>query len=183
MNVIEKSNALANSYYFPVFDIKQKAISTTNPVNVFGMKLMKEDFKMADFQNVDKLNNPDAEGVHQTTLSLYLPIDIAGGISAQKNIIAEQGSATLFEKKWIQSEIKKNLYSLYYANIHLLQVESFLRNEKKFLGNIIKNYDTKSSENKNRFLSYNQARIILENISDGLNGVEAEKQILSTNTL
>ncbi|MBF0298271.1 MAG: TolC family protein [Oligoflexia bacterium] len=175
LNVMEKSVKLNNSYYFPTFEIKQKYLNTTGPVNAFGMKLTKKELMASDFQNIDKLNTPDSENIHQTTLSVYIPIDISGSISANKNVIDNQNSATEFEKKWVETEIKKNLYALYYTNLNLMKMEDFLKKERKFLEGVARAYDIKSSENKNRYLTYNQARIILENIAEGINSTKVER--------
>ncbi|MBF0206435.1 MAG: TolC family protein [Oligoflexia bacterium] len=175
LNIMDSSTKLANSYYFPTFEIKQRYLSTTNPVNAFGLKLTKKEFKMADFQNIDKLNSPNTESTHQTTLSVYIPINISGSINASKNIINNQSSALQFEKKWIGNEIKKNLYALYYTNFNLFAMDDFLKKERKFLEKVANAYDIKSSENKNRYLSYNQARIILETINEGINSIKLER--------
>ncbi|MBF0360625.1 MAG: TolC family protein [Oligoflexia bacterium] len=174
-NIMEKSIKLNDSYYFPTFEIKQKYLATSHPVNAFGMKLTKKELMASDFQNIDKLNRPDAENIHQTTLSIYIPIDISGSIGANKKVIENQNGATELEKKWLEIEIRKNLYALYYTNFNLVQLEDFLKRERKFLEGVAKSYDIKNSENKNRYLTYNHARIILEDIADGINSTRVER--------
>jgi hypothetical protein len=98
------------------------------------------------------------------------------GISAEKSVLTEQESAVGLERKWIGQELKKSIYTLYYANIYLTESEKFLIEEKQFLEKLIANYDAKSEENKNRYLVYNQARIIVENIKEGLNATLKEKE-------
>ncbi len=170
----EAAHALANSYYFPVFNFTQRYTESTNPVQAFGMKLMREDFSMQDFQ-IDKLNNPDRTKAHQSSFTVFMPIDIAGIIGIQKKIIEDQKGAAQFEGQWIQKEIKKNLTSLYHAYFSMDDLQRFFSSEKEFLSKIVKLYDSKSEDNKNRYLSYNQARIILDSLSEGIETLDKEK--------
>jgi len=165
---------LANSYYFPVFNFTQRYAESTNPVQAFGMKLMSENFKMQDFA-IDKLNNPDKAKAHQSSFNLFVPIDVFGAISAQKKVIQDQKESAKFEGEWIKKEIKKNIKSLYYAYFSIDDLKNFFLNEKIFLTKIIKLYDSKNDDNKNRYLSYNQARIILDSLQEGAETLEIEK--------
>lgn len=166
--------SLANSYYFPVFNFTQKYTESTNPVQAFGMKLMREDFTMADFQ-IDKLNNPDKTKAHQSSFTIAMPIDISGTIGLQKKVIDEQRNSAQFEGLWIKKELKKNITALYHAYYSLEDLQKFFAEEKDFLAKIVKLYDSKSEDNKNRYLSYNQARIILDSLVEGGEILNKEK--------
>lgn len=170
----EAAKDLTQSYYFPVFNFTQRYTESNNPVQAFGMKLMREDFTMGDFA-IDKLNNPDKTKAHQSSFTLYVPIDIAGTIGAQKKVIEEQKEATLFEGQWIKKEIRKNLTALYHAYYSLDDLQKFFVSEKDFLAKVVKLYDSKSDDNKNRYLSYNQARIILDSLQEGTEVLNNEK--------
>lgn len=172
---------LVNSYYFPVIYFKEEIISTNNPMYSFGGKLTQEKLQANDFASIDKLNNPDRNEIYKSSAGVYLPIDISNSISQKKNVVEKEKESLIFEEKWIKKELEKNLYSLYFANINLVELAIFLKSEKNFLEKIINIYDTKSDENKNRYLSYNQARIILENINEGLNVIEVEKEKILNN--
>ncbi len=176
----EAASSLANSYYFPVFNFTQRYTESTNPVQAFGMKLMREDFSQSDFA-MDKLNNPDKTKAHQSSFTLYVPIDIAGSIGAQKSVIEAQKEAAQFEGQWIKKEIKKNLTALYHAYYSLDDLQKFFQSEREFLSKIVKLYDTKSDENKNRYLSYNQARIILDSLQEGSEVLSNEKNKILKN--
>ena len=176
----EAARGLANSYYFPVFNFTQRYTESDNPVQAFGMKLMREDFTTNDFA-INKLNNPDKTKAHQSSFTLYVPIDIAGAIGAQKDVIEAQKEAAQFEGEWIKKEIKKNLTALYHAYYSLDDLQKFFESEREFLSKIVKLYDTKSDENKNRYLSYNQARIILDSLQEGSEVLRNEKNKILKN--
>ncbi|OFZ47531.1 MAG: hypothetical protein A2381_10090 [Bdellovibrionales bacterium RIFOXYB1_FULL_37_110] len=170
----DQANALATSYYFPVFNFTQRYTESNNPVQAFGMKLMREDFTMQDFA-LDKLNNPDKTKAHQSSFTLYVPLDVFGNIRTQKKIINHQKESVLFEGQWIKKEIKKNLTALYHAYFSLDDLQKFFISENDFLQKIVRTYDSKSKENKNRYLSYNQARILIDSLQEGIETLTNEK--------
>ena len=162
---------LATSFYFPTVGVKQTFTVSNNPINVFGAKLGQQEFKMEDFQ-VDKLNNPDSRKNHQTSLYVQLPIDLSGMIRSQKKSLSEQKASVDSEMLWTGKEVTRYLYALYYVHHYMDELASFYQNEKDFLAKIIKSYDAATTENKNRYLSFNQAKIIMATLEEGLSTLE-----------
>ncbi|MBF0312216.1 MAG: TolC family protein [Oligoflexia bacterium] len=177
LGVLRSAQQLTSSYHFPIFTIKQGFTYSNNPVNVFAFKLGQEDFKMNDFA-IDKLNNPDRRKNHQTSLSLMLPVDIAGKLSAEDRVLEKQSDAKTSERTWVLKEIIRGIYGAYYAFHYMENLQQFLEEERAYLSKIIHAYDGKYEENKNRYLIFNQGRIILEQLNEALASIALEKKRL-----
>ncbi len=180
--VAKKYVSLSRSYHFPVLSISQNYAKSNNPINAFAFKLGQEKFTMADFM-IDKLNNPDKTKNHQTQLMAVLPVDIFGKIRNSTSEAKEYEKVAMYDVKNSKKEITRNLYTLYVANFNLNALQDFLQEEVKYLQKIISSYDAKGQENKNRYLSYNQARIILEDMNASIKTLDEEKNKLKENAI
>ena len=166
---------LISAAYFPILNIDETFSRSTNPVNVFAMKLNQQQFTMNDFA-IDKLNEPDSRDNYQTSINVYLPLDISGEIGLTKKSAERMKEASTHEMKWRQKEVQKNIYTLFYAYKHLGEMKIFLEKELDYLKKFIAQYDSKNKDNKNRYLSYNQARILKENVEEGIEILVIEKK-------
>jgi|GEM_PF-5196292 len=169
------ANKLVNSYYFPQLSLKHAIYKTNNPVEVFASKLMQEKFAMSDMMP-DKMNNPERYTNNLTTAELVIPVDITGLISTSKDEVKSQGESLNYESTFIEKEIMRSVYKLVVANHSLDQLEKFVVDEQKYLKRIIDLYDNKNSDNKNRYLSYNQAKIIMISLGEMNLVVTSEKK-------
>ncbi len=64
---------MAKSRFFPKVDLENSYARSNNPVNVFGSKLMQEDFSARDFE-IDRLNHPDGRDNLRSAVVFTQPV-------------------------------------------------------------------------------------------------------------
>jgi outer membrane protein len=176
----EEGTRVASAGHFPALHLSQSLLGSNNPVEAFTAKLLERDFRASDFE-IQSLNHPDFTVLNQTSASISLPLFLGGSVRAATRAAEAQRAALAEERRWIKKELIRNIYALYHSYWALSDLEAFLHGERDYLEHVVASYDAKTPENRNRFLSYNQALIILSSIDGGLAAAAQEKsKILTT---
>lgn len=122
---IEKTRAQyrqTNAVFLPQLSFEYNAVSTTDPLNVFGFKLKQEVVSQQDF-NPALLNDPDAYENYSAKFELRQPLfnpDMMmqrGAVKSQLNSAGEQLQGT---KNYIRYQVRNQYYSLL---LHTRQLE------------------------------------------------------------
>ena len=74
--------AAARSALFPHVDVRSTAMKTDSPLNVFGTKLLQQSVTAGDMA-INTLNNPNAVGNFQNSVSASYPLFAGGAISGR----------------------------------------------------------------------------------------------------
>ena len=170
----EVARELASAAHFPALRLSQSFLGTNNPVLAFSAKLVEREFSQADFE-VSRLNHPSFQVLNQTSATLEVPLYLGGSVRAATRAAEANVAALEQERQWTRKELVRSLYSLYHAYWALSDLEAFLGYEKEYLEGIIRSYDATTPENRNRYLSYNQALITMSGIDEGLASVGLQK--------
>ncbi|MFH1283883.1 MAG: TolC family protein [bacterium] len=176
-DIINTAKELTEAYHMPILSFSQSLERSNNPVKVFSYKLMQEDFKMPDF-SINSLNNPDLRNQNLSAFTLILPLYSGNQITQQSKSLKDKVEFMDYQKNWIKKIVRRNIYGLFYAYYYMDELEQFLTSEKKYLDSILDSYDAKTLNNKNRYLSYNQGRIIEESIMEGRDEITANKKAI-----
>ena len=102
----------ANQAFLPNINISETFVTTTDPLNVFGIKLKQQVVTAADF-NPNTLNNPDAINNFTTRISVEQPIlnfDAFAGRGAASSTV----KASELNLQWTRNLIALKTKSLYF---------------------------------------------------------------------
>ncbi len=129
--------------FLPQVDLSYTALSTNNPLNVFGFKLQQQLVKQEDF-NPALLNNPDAAGDFTTRLQVKQPIVNMDLLYMRKAMTAQTALyqfKTKRIKEYLAFEVKKAYLQLqftYDAETVLKEALKTAQSMYEFTGNRVK---------------------------------------------
>jgi outer membrane protein TolC len=118
----------SNAAFLPQVFFEETAVSTNDPIGVFGIKLRQGIITNADF-NPDLLNNPDAEGNFTTKFQLNQPVfnpDAFMQRSAAKYMFASAQDQQRVTQEYTQLKVKEQYFQLVVIDEQILVVQSFL---------------------------------------------------------
>jgi len=106
-----------NALFLPQLSVEETAISTNNPLNVFGSLLKQEVVTTADF-NPATLNNPDRTENYTTSINVRQPLFNPSGIWGRQ-ALHKQLEATRLKKDrtraYVDFQVKQTFYQLMVA--------------------------------------------------------------------
>ena len=102
----------ANQAFLPNINISETFVTTTDPLNVFGIKLKQQVVTAADF-NPDLLNNPDAINNFTTRISVEQPL-LNFDAFAGRGAAASAVKASELNLQWTKNLIALKTKSLYF---------------------------------------------------------------------
>lgn len=111
-----------NAVFLPQVSFEYNAISTDDPLNVFGFKLKQEVVSQQDF-NPDFLNNPDAYENYSAKLEVRQPIlnpDMFMQRGAVKNKLRSTEEQLAGTKNYVRFQVQQQYYNLI---LHIRQLE------------------------------------------------------------
>ena len=112
VKIVRSQYRQTNALFLPQISVEETAISTNNPLNVFGSLLKQEVVTAADF-NPAKLNNPDRTENYTTSINVRQPLLNPSGIM-KRQAVKKQLDATRMQKKrtkeYVDLQVKKTWY-------------------------------------------------------------------------
>lgn len=101
-----------SAVYLPQLSLEYNAISTNQPLNVFGFRLMQQSVTMMDF-DPDRLNNPDAYENFSTAITLKQPL-INPDKMMQRSAMRHQVRSSDEQLRAVRSQKQYEVRDLYY---------------------------------------------------------------------
>ncbi len=123
-----------NALFLPQVNVEETAISTNDPLNVFGFKLKQEIVSQSDFNPV-LLNNPDRMHNYQTKISVQQPIlNVDGflGRSAAHDKLSAVKQQLNRQTYYVEFQVKQAYYGLTLAQKQLSVIDTALNMARAF---------------------------------------------------
>lgn len=118
----------SNAVFLPQISVEESAVSTNDPLNVFGFKLKQEIVQQADFDPA-LLNDPDAIDNYTTKIQVQQPVfnlDGFMGRNALKNRYKAAEAKSERTKYYTVFQVKKTYYQLVLAQRRVQVIDSAL---------------------------------------------------------
>ena len=123
-----------NALFLPQVNVEETAISTNDPLNIFGFKLKQEIVNPSDFNPV-LLNNPDRMHNYQTKISVQQPIlNVDGflGRSAAHDKFSAVKQQLDRQTYYVEFQVKQAYYGLTLAQKQLTVIDTALHVARAF---------------------------------------------------
>ncbi|HKI46446.1 MAG TPA: TolC family protein [Balneolales bacterium] len=123
-----------NALFLPQVNVEETAVSTNDPLNVFGFKLKQEIVSATDFNPV-LLNNPDRTHNYQTKISVQQPIlNVDGflGRSAARDKLSAVRQQLNRQSYYVEFQVKQAYFGLTMANKQLAVIDTALHVAQAF---------------------------------------------------
>lgn len=123
-----------NAGFLPQVNFSYAALSTNNPLNVFGFKLQQRTVTAADF-NPDKLNHPSGTPDFATKIEMLQPLINMDAVYMKKGAMVQMESFQLKTKRtkeYLTFETQKAYYQLQLAHQAVSVLEEALSTVKSF---------------------------------------------------
>lgn len=173
VNIAHSGYHMTRSVFLPQISVEETAVSTNDPLNVFGFKLKQEIVNNSDF-NPSLLNNPDHFENFNTKVQVQQPLFNADGFlkrSAMKKRVKAAEAGYDRTRYYTDYQVKKSYFGLILARKNLNVIDSALvaakQNEEQ-----AQNYFNQGIINKADYLSARVRVLDLEQQK-----VQAEDQV------
>jgi len=118
-----------NAVFLPQLSVEYNALSTNDPLNVFGFKLKQEIVTQQDFNPI-LLNDPDLTQNYSASFQVQQPLlnpDMLLQRSAVKNQMKSAGEQLNGTQRMIEFQVRNQYYSLILHNRQLVVIETALQ--------------------------------------------------------
>ncbi|HKJ30713.1 MAG TPA: TolC family protein [Balneolales bacterium] len=128
VNITRSQYRQTNAVFLPQVSLQEMAVTTNDPLNVFGFKLKQEIVSAADFNPV-LLNNPDRTDNYTTKVEVKQPLININGFfqrSAMKNMVKASEEALKRTGHYMEFKVKETYYQLVLAKAKSAVIDSSL---------------------------------------------------------